>query len=94
MVPAFVHRESQECREALDPRDQLALRAHPARKDPREHVGTEEIQGNLELKAPQAPRDLQGHWGRKELLAQRAQKEPRVTPGIKETRDLKEQQAK
>ena len=76
MVPAFAHRESQVCREALDPREQLALLAHPVRKDPRDHVETEEMQGNLELKV------------------QRAQKEPKVTPGIKETRDLKGQRAK
>ena len=69
MVPAFARRESQVCREALDPQDQQALQEHPARKDPRDHVETEGMQGNLELKAQQAPRDLQGHWGRKGLRA-------------------------
>ena len=38
MVPAFARQDSQVCREALDPRDQQALRDHPALKDPRDRV--------------------------------------------------------
>ena len=57
MVPAFARQECQVCREILDPQDQQALRAHPVRKDPQDHVETKATQGNQEEKDSQALRD-------------------------------------
>ena len=88
MVPVFARQESQVCREALDPRDRQALRAHQVRKDPRDHVETEARQGNQEVKASRAPMDLPGHSGRKGPRVQRAQEELKVTSAIKETKAL------
>jgi len=73
MVPAFAPQESQVCREVLDPQDQQALRVHPVRKDPQDHVEIKATQGNKEVTDSQAPRD---HKGRR---VKRAHGEPKVT---------------
>ena len=81
-VLAFAHQESQVSLEALVPRDQRALRDHPARKDPWGRVETKVTMANQEVKAPQAPTELRGP------RAQRAHEEPRATQAIKAPRDL------
>ena len=88
MVPVFARQESQVSREALDPRDRQALPVHQARKAPRDHVETEARQGNQEITGPKAPRDLQGHQGRKGQRVHRAQGELKVTPALKEAKVL------
>ena len=60
MVHAFAPQESQVCREILDPRDQQALRVHPVRKDPQDHVEIKATQGNQEATDSRAPRDHKG----------------------------------
>ena len=80
MVLAFARRESQVCRETLDPRDRQALRAHPASKDPQDRVETKATMANQEVKAPQVPREL------RDPRAQRAQQEPKATQAIKEAK--------
>ena len=57
MVPAIAPQESQVYREILVPRDQQALRVHPVRKDPLEHVETKATQENQEEKDSRALRD-------------------------------------
>jgi len=78
MVPVFARRESQVCRETLDPQDQQALLVHPVHKDPRDHVETKATQGNQEVKASRASRDHE---------------EPKVTQAIKEVRALQARRA-
>ena len=82
MVLAFARQGFQVCREILDPQGQRALRVHQVRKDPTDLVETEVRWGNLEQKAPRAPRDLRGP------RVQRAQEELKVTLAIREAKAL------
>ena len=72
-VIAVARQEFQVSQGALDPRDQQALRDHPAHKDLWAHEETKATMANQEAKAPQAPRDF---------------KEPKVTWAIKEAKAL------
>ncbi len=74
MVPAFARQESQVSQEALDLRDQQALRDRPALKDPRDHEETKVTQAKKEA------RDLKGPG------AQRVQEEPKVTQVLKKAK--------
>ena len=88
MEPAYARQESQVSQEALDPRDQQALRDHPALKDPRDHEETKATRASQEAMDHQAPRDLKGHWDLKGPQDQRVQEEPKVTPVPKEAKAL------
>jgi len=109
MVPVYVRQESQVCREILARQDQQALLAHPARKDPRDHVETKATQGNQEVKACRAPRDhedlkvtpairevraLQAPKDLKGPRAKRAHEEPKVTQATKEVKARRAFQAR
>ena len=88
MEPVFARQESQESQAALDPRDQQALRDHPALKDPRDHEETKVTRASQEAMDHQDPRDLQGRWDLKGPQDQRVQEEPKVTQVPKEAKAL------
>ena len=88
MAAAFARQESQVCREALDHRGQQILRDQPVRKGPQDYVETEATLRNQEAKGPRAPRDLEGHWGRKGPRVKRVHEKPKARRALKEARAL------
>jgi len=59
-VAVVPRQESQVSLEALVPRDLQVLQVRPGRKDQWGRVATKAMMANQEVKAFQAPRDLQG----------------------------------